>query len=452
MAGVSSLSGVDRLARRGGHRTADGSRRSPLFFTLGALGVHIVIAWLLRVTAWPEVTTPGYLIDRGLLLYSDIKFVHTPALMQLLAGAFHVFGVSAETVRVFAIAWPLAAHAALLHETRAFRPMDRFWASAFFLTMLYAWQGSSLWPTVAIGALAIPIANALGRDRLRAAGLGIGLAILMKQTAALLLVFVALRFLVTRRALSVPVVFAWASLPYVVAGLLFACWGAGWDFVHWTLLIPFQLHGEILMAPTAPLLAAVLAAFLPSLFEALLERPGEYEVSVRWHLVVAIGLLFAAYPRFHPLEIIACLPCLAVDTARLLRRQANPLRALAHVMVVAMTVPTGLYVALGEKLDGRVVFWNDDPSIAAVVARLRTLPHDTPLLLDVWPNVLPQSGLLPPGSVYVHPWLPYLFRFDDVEAEINQTAQSRPTVLVARYGTRPDGARVGPYVMEFPYR
>ena len=162
-----------------------------------------------------------------MLLYRDIKFVHTPGLMELLAGAFAVFGVSAETVRMFAMGWPLAAHAALLHETRRFRLRDRFWASAFFLSMLYAWQGSSLWPTVAITALAIPIANTLGRDRLRAAGLWIGLAILLKQTAALLLVVIAVRFAMRHRASAVPVVLAWASLPYAVAALIFA--GLGRD-------------------------------------------------------------------------------------------------------------------------------------------------------------------------------------------------------------------------------
>jgi len=429
-----------------------GVSRDPLFFTLGALLVHLAIAWRVRVTAWPEVTTPGYLISRGLLLYRDIKFVHTPGLMELLAGAFAAFGVSAETVRVFAIAWPLAAHAALLRETRRFRLLDRFWASAFFLSMLYAWQGSSLWPTVAITALAIPIANALGRDRLRAAGLWIGMAILLKQTAALLLVVVAVRFAMRRRASAIPVVLAWASLPYAVAGLIFAGLGAGPEFLHWTLVIPFQLHGEILLPATASLTVAVLTAFTPTLLEALRERPGEYDVSTRWHLAVAIGLLLAAYPRFHTLELVACLPCLAVGAARFLRRPEYRFRALSHALLAVITLPTAMLVLMGERFDGRVVFWNDDPTIATLVAQLRVLPPDTPLLLDLWPNVLPQAGLLPPRRLYVHPWLPYLFRFDDVQATITYQAHSRPTAFVGRYGTRLAGTRVGPYLVEFPLR
>jgi hypothetical protein len=398
------------------------------------------------------VTTPGYLISRGLLLYRDIKFVHTPGLMELLAGAFAVFGVSAETVRVFAISWPLAAHAALLHETRRFRLLHRFWASAFFLSILYAWQGSSLWPTVAITALAIPIANALGRDRLRAAGLWIGMAILLKQTAALLLVVVAIRFAMRRRASAFPVVLGWASLPYAVAGCVFAGLGAGPEFVRWTLLIPFQLHGDILLAATVPLAVAVLTAFTPTLLEALRERPGEYEVSTRWHLLVAIGLLLAAYPRFQTLEFVACLPCLAVGTARFLRRPEYRFRAFSQALLAAITLPTALLLLLGERFDGRVVFWNDDPAIATLVTQLRVLPPDTPLLLDIWPNVLPQAGLLPPRRLYVNPWLPYLFRFDDVQATITNQAHSRPTVFVGRYGTRLAGTRVGPYLVEFPLR
>jgi hypothetical protein len=424
----------------------------PLLFTLAALLVHLVIAWRLRVTAWPEVTTPGYLITRGMLLYRDIKFVHTPALMELLAGAFAALGVSAGTVRLFAIAWPLAAHAALLHETRTVRLADRFWGSAFFLSLLYAWHGSSLWPTVAIGALAIPIANALGREKLRSAGLWIGFAILIKQTAALVLLVVAIRFVLSRRTSALFKVLAWSCLPYALTGLLFTALGAGRDFLHWTLWIPFQLHGDILHAPTGALALAVSAAFTPALFEAAREKPGEYEVSVRWHLAVAIGLLLACYPRFHALEVLACLPCLAVGAARLLRRREQPFRAFAHAMLAAITLPVALTVALGDRFDGRVVFWNDDPAIARLVTRLRVLPPDAPLLLDLWPNVLPLSGRLPPGRLYVHPWLPYLFEFDEVQATITRAALSHPTAFVAFYGTRAAGARVGPYSMEFPFR
>ena len=121
-------------------------------------------------------------------------------------------------------------------------------------------------------------------------------------------------------------------------------------------------------------------------------------------------------------------------------------------MVAAVTLPIALTVALGDRFDRRVVFWNDDPTIATLVTRLRVRPPDTPLLLDLWPNVLPLSGLLPPGRLYVHPWLPYLFEFDDVQTRIVQTAHSRPTAFVGRYGTRSAGARVGPYSMDFPLR
>jgi hypothetical protein len=407
------------------------------------------MAWQLRLVAWPELTTPGYLISRGLLLYRDIKFVHTPALMELLGAGFAIFGVTAETVRLFAILWPLGAHAALLHETRRFGPAVRFWTSAFFLSMFYAWQGNSVWPSVAIAALAIPIANALGRQRLRTAGLWIGAAILLKQTGAFLLVLVLLRLEIARRPLAALLRLAfWASLPYVLAGLAFAAAGAGRDFVRWTLLIPFQLSDEILVVPRTFFAVTVLAAFLPIVFEALLEKPGEFEVSIRWHLLVAAGLLLVAYPRFHPMECVACLPCLAVGAARFLGRRMQPLHALAVTAVVALTLPTAFSVGVGQRFDGKVVFWNDDPSIDRLVGRLRSLPPDTTLLLDLWPNVLPRAGLLPPGRLYVHPWLPYLFEFDSVGERITRAALRRGTAVVGFRGANLPGERVGPYIIQ----
>ena len=424
-------------------------RWAPDWFAFGALGVHLAMAWQLRVVAWPEVTTPGYLIARGLLLYRDIKFVHTPGLMELLAAAFSTLGVNADTLRFFAILWPLAAHAALLRETRTYGPGARFWTSAFFLSMFYAWRGNSVWPSVAMAALAIPIANALGRGRLRCAGLWIGAAILLKQTAALLLAAVLLRFAIARRPFpAIPRLVIWASLPYAAAGLAFAAAGGGRDFVRWTLVIPFQLSSEILLAPTPFFVGMVVAAFLPTLFEALLEKPGDYEVPVRWHLLVAVGLVFVAYPRFHPMECVACLPCLAVGASRLLRRRARPLHALAVALVVALTIPTAFPLAAGERFDGKVVFWDDDPSIEVLVARLRSLPPDTTLLLDLWPNVLPRAGLLPPGRLYVHPWLPYLFEFDRVAERITRAARRPGTAVVGFRGENTRGERAGPYVIQ----
>ena len=106
-----------------------------------ALAAHLAIALTLRATAWPEVTTAGYLWSRGMLMYRDIKFLHTPGTIGMLALVCAAFGPSTAAVRAFAIAWPLAAHALLLRETRGLRPSSRVLASAFFLAVFFSSDG-----------------------------------------------------------------------------------------------------------------------------------------------------------------------------------------------------------------------------------------------------------------------------------------------------------------------
>lgn len=423
------------------------NRRRPDFFAAGALATHAALAFCLRTIAWPEVTTPGYLIARGLVLYRDVKFVHTPLLMETLGASFALFGVRTSVVRLFALLWPLLAHAAILRETRADATPQRALTSAFFLVVFYGWQGNSVWPTVMICALAIPIARALGRGRSRSAGILIGLAILMKQTAAYLLIVVVVRLLAARRVRETAVVATFASLPFAVAWLLFAFAGAGWHFLEWTLLVPFRdLYGTINIAPTLAAFYPLLIAFVPITIECFLERPGEAEVATRWYLLVAIGLCLMVYPRFSLLQAVASVPCLAVGAARLLRRTGG-VHAAALALVATIVLTMAAILAMGERWTGEVLFWNEDPAFNALAARLRTYAADTPLVTDLWANILPRSGLMPPGRLYVHPWLTYLGPIDQTRERIARAA-SVPGTLVVSYRREARGQVVGPFVIE----
>ncbi|HKB70010.1 MAG TPA: hypothetical protein VKH46_04145, partial [Thermoanaerobaculia bacterium] len=176
-----------------------------------------MLALTLRATAWPEVTTPAYLWSRGLLMYRDIKFVHTPGMMGLLALAFHFFGVHATVLRGFALIGPLAAHGFLLAETRGFALAHRSIASIFLLSFLYGWQGNSVWPVPLLAAFAIPVALALERGSWARAGLLIGTMILIKQTSAYLLLVVLVAVVLSRHLRRAARVLAIASLPYFAA-------------------------------------------------------------------------------------------------------------------------------------------------------------------------------------------------------------------------------------------
>ncbi len=411
-----------------------------------ALLAHAWIASRLPVTAWPEVTTPAYLISRNWGLYREIKFVHTPGLMEALGLWFRAFGVSASSVRAFAMIWPLAAHATLLHQTRKQPAGVRLAASAFFLATFYSWNGSAVWPTVVVAVLAIPIAGALGARRFALAGLLIGVAIVIKQTAAYLLVLVAISVFLTRMLRDAAKVALMGAVPFLLTGLAFLVTGSGRYFVEWTCLVPFRnLYGSINIAPTGPLLFPILVAFLPLVLAATLAVPGEEPIAARWHLLVAVGLTLMVYPRFGALQAVAATPCLAVGAAKALARPGRLLRPAVVALVLTITASTGAIPLLGESWDRSVVFWNDSPALNAVVRRLKAYPHDARLVADIWENLLPRSGRLPPGRLYVHPWLSYFDEVDGIRARTEQAAAQRGTISVAFRRAASTGVIVGPY-------
>jgi hypothetical protein len=419
------------------------------FFIPAALAVHLIVVLAGRTVAWPEVTTPAYLASRGMLLYRDIKVVHTPGLLAVLAFCFRVFGVSAGVVRGVAALGPLVAHAFVLRETRAFTLPVRILTSAFFLVLLLDWNGNAIWPTVLMSALALPIASALSRGRIAAAGRAIGAAILIKQTAAYVLLACVARLLVKKSFREIPPLVLWASLPYAATACLFFLLGAGESFLKWTLYVPFVMKGNIDLQPTPGFLVLLLAAALPLIIEAWLEKPGEYGTQARWLLVVALGFLLMSYPRFGLMQTVACIPCLAVGAARLMSRAGKWLKPFSYVLVASVTLTRGAVVLVGQGWDSKVVFWNDDPAFNKLVDRIEAFPRDAPLWAQIWPNILPRTRRLPPGRIYYHPWAMLPSEVDSIGERTTRESLRPGTIYVfVRYGPFDDHAeRVGPFAI-----
>ncbi|MDQ5858447.1 MAG: hypothetical protein M3542_09260 [Acidobacteriota bacterium] len=416
---------------------------------IAAIVVHLALVLSLRVTAWPEVTTPAYLWSRGMLLYRDIKFSHTPGTMGTLALAFFALGVHTWVVRAYAIVGPLVAHLFVLKHTRPFSRPERALASLFFLSVFFSLEGNSVWPTGLLAALSLPIAAALSRGRIFQAGLLIGVAILFKQTAAYVLLVAMIGLAVRTRWREAGKLFLAGCLPYGLTLGLFAALGAGPEMLRWTLGVNLTLvPGVVSFRPGWYEISVLFFAFLPIVGEAILERPGEYDVRSRWLLVVALGMAAICYPRFDLAQTVGAVPCLAVGAARFLRRQPGfqLFRAAAFGCVLAVTVSRAFVLFSGRYFDGKVVFWNEEPALDALAARLRRFPRDTPLHSPLWENVLPRSGLLPPGRLYVNPFFTWLFPVDDVGERI-QAAIRREGALVIEPASSSAGEVVGPYAI-----
>lgn len=407
--------------------------------------LHLLLGLMLRTIAWPEVTTPAYLWSRGLLLYRDVKFVHTPGTIGSLALVFGLLGVSTGVIRIFALAFPMLAHWQLLRRTRSFSPLSRILASAFFLVLLFEWQGNSVWPSVLLTAFALPIASLFARRRVAAAGCLVGVAILIKQTAAYVLLLAVARLIWEKRGKEAWQLLLCASVPYALAAAIFALLGSGTGYLRWTLVVPFTiLKGVIDVGLPRAFLLPLGLAFLPLVLDTLREKREEAETNNGWLLLTAVGFALMAYPRFMFLHVLPAVPCLALGVARLLERPSRWSGVFSRGLVATLVLIHAAVLAAGEPFDGRVLFWNESPAFEKLVERLRRFPPGTPLYADIWENVLPRTGLLPPGRVYYHPWLTYLGSVDSLSDRVGRAAAQPGTVIVG-YGHGGQGEILGPY-------
>jgi len=427
----------------------DGAAAAPVAFdAAGAaiLLVHLAAAIASRSVAWPEITTPAYLWSRGWILYRDVKFLHTPGLIGLLALAFRIGGPQTWIVRAFAIAGPLAGHGFVLRYTRGIPLLRRVLVSAFFLVSVFVADGNAVWPVAAMAALSVPITVALTKESWWRAGLLIGAAILMKQTAAYVLAVVVLVLLARRsfRAL-VPLVMG-ASAPYAAALAAFAALGAASEMLRWTILVPFQVQ-EVTFAPSLFTLGVLGLALLPTAVAAALEKSPRVP-SAAWLLAVGLGFLLLCYPNFLMLQTVAALPCLAVGAGRLLELVSVRLAPAVAAFLLVFTLSRGIVAAADATFDGTVLFWNDDPDLNAVVERLRRSPPETRVHSELWANVLPRSARLPPGHIWVHPWLRWYFEVENVRVRVLTAARAAGTIWVGYRSALPGGERIGAYAVE----
>lgn len=420
--------------------------------------------FLAGVTAWPEIVTPAYFVSRGLLLYREIFFPHTPLLIGATALAGKLLGFSAPVLRLL-VALPLAVAAALVvlgaRPRRSGAAIAALLAGVPLLLLLVVYaEGLALWPEPALAPLFLAAALCLerferagSRRTLAAGALLLGLAVLVKQTSAWAgLAAVAWVALASRRRSPGAVVLTAGGLvlPYA---LFVLAWGAAFrtlSHVRWTLFVPATTrhYVEIGVFPGASELHEALALFLPLAGFVLLQRSLPSRHRFRSPAVwIALGAAGMAWPRFGLLHLagttgigalllVRSFLLLRAVLTRARRHRFAPARLVAFAVGSALALSAaGVAILGGGPLlpwGGRVRYWDDATAEeAAKGVQARVAPGG-----EVFVFVAPYETLYPrtrtrfPGGLYVNPAFWYYLNKEGLDERLVAILAARPGLPV----------------------
>ena len=401
------------------------------------------LSFRVRFRAWPEVLVPSYLCGRGWMLYREIKIVHSPLLIGLLAGVSRAFGFSARTLRILGFL-PVAAILVGLRRygrARGWSEPAQASAALLFVPTFFAWDGNAIYPEVFLAALAVPIFSALrrGEDRdVRLAGWLFGVALSIKQPAVFACLFAA-AWIALRGPRRLPSFLIRAAAIPSLFFLFFLAAGAGRDFLRWTLEVPFFYYRGRTSLGILPAQAEIaLAGALPlaaGLVLGIRRREERGDAVLLGGLACAFALL--AFPHFEMVHLVAAVPLLAVAAGEVL--MLNPcekggpragLRLLGPAAVALSILLTSAFLWTDTSA-GEMSFWSSKEDDEAV-ERLATLPPAPLFLYGVDQNLFIRSGRVPPGRLYSNPdlWVHYLV--DGLEDEQVRILRSRPDTIVLR--------------------
>ena len=418
-----------------------GARGRQILSVITLFALQVLLAFHIRLRAWPETLVPAWLVSRGWMLYRDVKFAHTPLWIGVEALIGRALGFNAPALRVLSLGPAFLAHAALWRAggKRGWRTGARIGASLFFLATFYLWDGNAVYPDVAIAALAIPAFLALERRTPRgaaSAGLLLGAAVAIKQPAALALLAAAVWVAATARPLLGRLL-VFAAIPLAACAAVFAAAGGLREMLLWTVVVPLRDYrgrtnlgiGEA-QVPFVLLGALTLAAYLA------FGRRGRVGSPPSSSLLILLTLGFAAmaYPKFELVHLIAAVPLLAVaagETFDAARRLPGAARLAAAIPAVVIALDAAFLAT--DTSSGEISFWNsaaDD----AIVRRLAALPPAPLYLYGPDQNLFIRSGRVPPGGLYANPDLWYQLRAEDLEARQIAVLRAHPETIVLSSG------------------
>lgn len=289
---------------------------------IGLVGIHILILSNIQFTAWPEMFSFPYMIDRGFLIYKDFHHIYQPLLTYVLLFTYKVFGFHIFTLKTFT--YILIALTDLMLYLNIKKITKKKLLSLFVLGLYVLLQpifdGNMLWFDIAV-TLPILVSIYLLDINLFLSGFLIAIAFLIKQQAILIGLPIFIYLLATKTKFEDIKKFLLGCLtPVMVLLLMLAKYNLFVDYIFWTFEFPIIHLPRIAgysISPTFKELIILGTMILSLLIGAVTNYK---KLNSKFYLLISIlfFLILSAFPRFSLFHLQPALAVFVVTVGYLL--------------------------------------------------------------------------------------------------------------------------------------
>ncbi len=286
-------------------------RTAFLLFVLLAT-VHIFILSRLQFTAWPEMLTFPFMVDKGFLIYKDFHHVYQPLLTGVLWLFFKFTGFTLISLKIFTWIWILATDFSIfLISGKLFKNKWLSLVPTFLYVILQpVFEGNMMWfdfasvlPVLLSAYFILKWTSEKKRAYLIVSGILLCLGFLVKQQNILITVSFIL-YLHAKKAVlkEYAVFFVGVFIPLVILFAALLVTGVFHEYLFWTFTLPLYWFPKMPGYQIAPIRKEWLILFLmvalssTGIMFGLLKKKKEYEPA--FICVLFLTSLIFVYPRF----------------------------------------------------------------------------------------------------------------------------------------------------------
>jgi len=386
----------------------------------GLLGIHLLILSKFQFTAWPEMLSFPYMVDKGFLIYKDFHHVYQPLLTFILLIYYKFVGFSPESLRVFAWASILIIDFLIYFVSRLL--IKNKWMSlipvGLYVLLQPLFEGNMMWFDI---AMIIPLLLSVyfvlrytANNKwfyIFISGFFLTIGFLIKQQAVLVFIPFLLYLWTMRISFKEFVVFVvGASIPLVALLVFLLFTGNVKDYFFWTFQFPLywlpKFPGYKILPFKRELLVIFLMVFVPLLaiiFDLLKKKIDSKKVLIYG---IFLTLLISAFPRFSFFHLQPFLAFFILATASLIPQKNKFINLIVLLAIIYISVYR--YRLILPELKGGIRFYGNDEIQLTQYINSNTTPNDTIYLLGPQSAIYVYSERLPPK-----PWIEnYVWHFE----------------------------------------